>query len=63
MHKLKKAPTDFRFLKLRAQEHKEPSKSLGVFEHISNCPIYKTREKQFMEDFKNIPKPLKLTEF
>ena len=42
-------------------EHQQPSKSLGVLEHISNCQTYKFRQKQFMEEFKNLPLPLKLT--
>ena len=50
-----------RLLKIRAQEHKQTCKSLGVLEHISNCQTYKFRQKQFMEEFKNLPLPLKLT--
>jgi hypothetical protein len=49
-------------LKDRAREHKQPSKSLGILEHMLNCETFKTRKKQFMEDFKDLPKPLKLTE-
>ena len=49
-------------LKVRAKEHKQPSKSLGVLEHISKCDIYKNREKMFLEENKNLLKPLKLTE-
>ena len=51
-----------RMLKDRAREHKQPSKSLGILGHMLNCETYKTRKKQFMEDFKDLPKPLKLTE-
>lgn len=51
-----------RKLKKRSEEHNQPSKSLGVVEHIQSCEFYKTRKKAFMEDFKNLPKPLKLTE-
>ena len=51
-----------RMLKDRAREHKQPSKSLGILDHMLNCETYKTRKKQFMEDFKDLPKPLKLTE-
>ena len=51
-----------RMLKVRAKEHKQPSKSLGVLEHISKCDIYKNREKMFLEENKNLLKPLKLTE-
>lgn len=35
-------------LKVRAQEHKQPSRSLGISEHICECETYKTRKKEFM---------------
>ena len=49
-------------LKVRAKEHKQSSKSLGVLEHITTCEFYKNREKLFLEENKNLLKPLKLTE-
>ena len=51
-----------RMLKVRAKEHKQSSKSLGVLEHITTCEFYKNREKLFLEENKNLLKPLKLTE-
>jgi hypothetical protein len=51
-----------RMLEIRPQEHNQPSKSLGVLEHILNCETYKNRKKHFLNEFKNILLPLKLTE-
>ena len=42
-----------RMLKVRAKEHKQLSKSLGVLEHISTCF---NREKRFLEENKNLLK-------
>ena len=49
-------------LKVRAQEHKQPSRSLGISEHICECETYKTRKKEFMAEYQKLPLPLKLTE-
>ena len=35
---------------------------MGVLEHITTCEFYKNREKLFLEENKNLLKPLKLTE-
>ena len=51
-----------RMLKVRAQEHKQPSRSLGISEHICKCETYKTRKKEFMAEYQKLPLPLKLTE-
>ena len=49
-------------LKIRAQEHNQRCKSLGVLKHILKCETYKNRKKHFLNEFKNILLPLKLTE-
>ena len=52
-----------RTLKKRAQEHQQSSKSLGILEHINNCETYKSRKKLYLTEYKNLPLPLKITEF
>ena len=56
-------------LSVRAREHQQASKAPkkypfhGVYHHISSCPCYESNLKNYLETFKNILGPLKITNF
>jgi hypothetical protein len=56
-------------LKHKAREHPQQSKATkklpfyGIFHHISNCLCYKSNLKNYFEKYKNLPGPLKITNF
>ena len=53
----------------RARDHQQASKAtkkppfFGIFHHISNCLCYKSNLKNYFEEYKKLPGPLKITDF